>query len=34
MRQLGAEGHDFVQARFSWQAHLDQLETVYRRILV
>jgi glycosyltransferase involved in cell wall biosynthesis len=33
MRQLGMEGHAFVQAAFSWESHLDQLETVYRRIL-
>lgn len=33
MRQLGAEGHAFVQAAFSWQAHLDQLETIYRRLV-
>jgi glycosyltransferase involved in cell wall biosynthesis len=31
MRRTGAEGHDFVQAEFSWDAHLDQLEGVYRR---
>jgi glycosyltransferase involved in cell wall biosynthesis len=34
MRQLGAEGHDHVQTSFSWSAHLDQLEAVYRRVLV
>jgi glycosyltransferase involved in cell wall biosynthesis len=31
MRRTGAEGHAFVQAEFSWEAHLDQLEGVYRR---
>ena len=31
MRRTGADGHDFVQAEFSWAAHLDQLEGVYRR---
>jgi glycosyltransferase involved in cell wall biosynthesis len=31
MRRTGAEGHAFVQAEFSWEAHLDQLEGVYQR---
>jgi glycosyltransferase involved in cell wall biosynthesis len=31
MCRTGAEGHDFVQAEFSWDAHLDQLEGIYRR---
>ena len=34
MRQLGAAGHDYVTTSFSWTSHLDQLETVYRRLLV
>ena len=34
MGELGAEGHDHVQAAFSWTAHLDTLESVYQRVLV
>jgi len=33
MREMGAEGHEYVRARFSWQAHLDQLESVYRSVV-
>jgi len=33
-RRLGAEGHDHVQTAFSWATHVDQLEAVYRRVLV
>lgn len=33
MRRTGVEGHDFVQERFSWDAHLDQLEGIYLRNL-
>ena len=31
MRRLGDEGHGFVRAAFSWEAHVDRLEGVYRR---
>ena len=33
MRRIGGEGHGHVRAEFSWDAHLDRLETVYRRVL-
>ena len=33
VRRVGAEGHDFVQEAFSWEAHLDLLEQVYRDVL-
>jgi glycosyltransferase involved in cell wall biosynthesis len=33
MRQLGTEGYRFVQTQFSWQAHLDHLEAVYRPLV-
>ena len=32
MRRIGAEGHEFVQAAFSWDAHVDQLEQIYRDV--
>lgn len=32
-RRMGEEGHNYVQAAFSWGAHLDHLEGVYRRVL-
>ena len=31
MRRLGDEGHEFVRSAFSWDAHVDRLEGVYRR---
>ena len=31
--RMGAEGTDFVRASFSWEAHLDRLEEVYREVL-
>ena len=30
--QLGTEGHHFVETAFSWDAHVDQLESAYDRI--
>jgi len=33
MRRMGDEGHRFVQTSFSWESHVDRLETVYRRSL-
>jgi glycosyltransferase involved in cell wall biosynthesis len=32
VHRTGAEAHDFVQESFSWEAHLDQLERVYRDV--
>jgi glycosyltransferase involved in cell wall biosynthesis len=32
MRRLGAAGHDHVQEAFSWRAHVDRLEAVYREL--
>ena len=32
-RRLGEEGHAFVRSSFSWDAHLDRLEAVYRTVL-
>jgi rhamnosyl/mannosyltransferase len=32
-RRIGEAGHAYVQAAFSWAAHLDQLEAAYRRVL-
>jgi glycosyltransferase involved in cell wall biosynthesis len=31
MRRTGAEGHAYVERAFSWEAHLDRLEELYRR---
>ncbi len=33
MRRMGEEGHAYVQESFSWDAHLDRLEGVYRDVL-
>jgi glycosyltransferase involved in cell wall biosynthesis len=33
MRRMGEEAHAYVRWAFSWQAHLDQLEGVYREAL-
>ena len=33
MRRMGAEGREHVAASYSWDAHVDTLETVYRRAL-
>jgi glycosyltransferase involved in cell wall biosynthesis len=32
MVAIGARGHRHVQEAFSWEAHLDRLETIYRRL--
>jgi glycosyltransferase involved in cell wall biosynthesis len=32
-RALGTAGHHFVHARFSWEAHVDRLEEIYRQVL-
>ena len=32
--QMGDEGRRYVARQFSWQAHLDHLEAVYRDVLV
>jgi glycosyltransferase involved in cell wall biosynthesis len=32
MRRLGEAGHEFVESAFSWEAHVDQLESVYEEI--
>jgi glycosyltransferase involved in cell wall biosynthesis len=32
MRQLGEDGHRYVETAFSWDAHVDKLESVYRQI--
>jgi len=33
MRRMGEEAYAYVRSAFSWQAHLDQLEGVYREVL-
>ncbi len=33
MRAMGDAGHRYARERFSWQAHLNQLEDVYREVL-
>jgi glycosyltransferase involved in cell wall biosynthesis len=32
-RRTGAEGEAYVRTAFSWEAHLDRLESVYREVL-
>ena len=32
MRRLGETGHEFVESAFSWEAHVDRLESVYAEI--
>ncbi len=33
MRRTGSQGHEFVQHAFSWEAHVDRLEEIYREVL-
>jgi glycosyltransferase involved in cell wall biosynthesis len=32
MHRLGEEGHEFVETAFSWEAHVDRLESVYEEL--